>query len=381
MALNKSVNQRSLQFDFLKSIGILCIILAHTMKGEPNSFLYQLRNFDVPLMVMVSGTLFWLTSGKKNYSFWQYLRKRIPRLILPVWCFFTIFFILSYFIAIWQGKAYPFHLKQIIYTYILLIGGVGYVWIIRVFLLIAAISPLIVKLKQKFQSNKLFLLSIIPIYIVYTILLNFRNNLSNIEPNSLLNFFYQRVLVNLLFDQIILLLIPYTCIFMLGMALVELKRREILLMSLTFFTIFLYLAFDYYQEFNTFIQTQTNKYPPQLYYLSYSIALSLILYVISQYLEKVKLKLMVTTKPILNFIVFLSSASLWIYLWHVFYLYYWKLFFNYLHLNQQIIPEFLIVTIASVLTVFLQRKIVYLFLKNIHFNQKASKIINMIFMY
>ncbi|MEA5509778.1 hypothetical protein VB715_08375 [Crocosphaera sp. UHCC 0190] len=56
------IRTRSLEFDILKTLGIFCIILAHTLP-KTEVFIYQLRNFDVPLMVIVSGALFWMTSS------------------------------------------------------------------------------------------------------------------------------------------------------------------------------------------------------------------------------------------------------------------------------------------------------------------------------
>ena len=40
--------------DFLKLLGLFCIILAHV---NPPAIIMQIRNFDVPLMVILSGFL------------------------------------------------------------------------------------------------------------------------------------------------------------------------------------------------------------------------------------------------------------------------------------------------------------------------------------
>lgn len=40
--------------DFLKMLGLLCIMLAHV---NPPQIIMQLRNFDVPFMVILSGML------------------------------------------------------------------------------------------------------------------------------------------------------------------------------------------------------------------------------------------------------------------------------------------------------------------------------------
>jgi fucose 4-O-acetylase-like acetyltransferase len=56
------IQSRDIRFDILKVIGLFCIILAHV---SPPSLIFQLRNFDVPLMVMISGSVFYLSSFKK----------------------------------------------------------------------------------------------------------------------------------------------------------------------------------------------------------------------------------------------------------------------------------------------------------------------------
>lgn len=43
--------ERILRYDILKVIALLCIILAHV---NPNGLVFQLRNFDVPLMIIIS---------------------------------------------------------------------------------------------------------------------------------------------------------------------------------------------------------------------------------------------------------------------------------------------------------------------------------------
>lgn len=60
--------QRNVAIDILKALGIILIILAHTCKS---SIILQLRNFDVVLLVILSGYLA-LDSYKTNESFLKY---------------------------------------------------------------------------------------------------------------------------------------------------------------------------------------------------------------------------------------------------------------------------------------------------------------------
>lgn len=368
LALDKS---RNLNFDFLKAIGIICIVLAHTLSKE-EKFLFQLRSFDVPLMVIVSGALFWLTSGKKNYSFWTYLKKRIPRLMIPVWVFLVFLFILSCPLSLLLNKPYPFDIKEVFYSFTLLIGGIGYVWIVRVFLLIAFVSPLIVSLRNKIQNLSLFIWTLVAIYCGYIYLLFLRSQVITREPiQNFLDFLVRRIGFNLFFDQILVLLIPYGCLFAFGIVMTQISKKRLFLSSFVFLTIFIILAIAYANDAGTFVLTQDYKYPPRLYYLSYSLFMSIWLYLVADYICREGLSFFKKTS--LNKVIFfLSDSSLWIYLWHIFFLYYWKDFAKQLSLNPKNLPEFAIVFSLAVLTIYLQKKLVSLLLEKFSLGKQLS---------
>lgn len=69
---------RDIKIDFIRFIGISLIILAH---ASPPNWLFQLRNFDVPLMVVLSGYLYSMKSKKSNQLNLQYIIKRFKRLV------------------------------------------------------------------------------------------------------------------------------------------------------------------------------------------------------------------------------------------------------------------------------------------------------------
>lgn len=65
--------------------------------------------------------------------------------------------------------------------------------------------------------------------------------------------------------------------------------------------------------------TQDFKYPPRIYYLSYAIAVSAFLYMWCD-------RLTVKNKYIRQAIEYLSSNSMWIYLWHILCLNLWWIY-------------------------------------------------------
>ena len=79
---------RNITIDILKTLGIILVILAHT---NPPTFIFQLRNFDVVLLVILSGSLA-IKSYTKSKNFKKYFEKRILRLAIPVIVMLSAFF-------------------------------------------------------------------------------------------------------------------------------------------------------------------------------------------------------------------------------------------------------------------------------------------------
>lgn len=74
--------------------------------------------------------------------------------------------------------------------------------------------------------------------------------------------------------------------------------------------VFAVIAGIYFVKYGALIQTQIFKYPPRLYYLSYAVAVTMWLVVLFQNITR--------THHFLRMVDFISSHSLWIYLWHIF---------------------------------------------------------------
>lgn len=331
------IKKRDISIDILKFIGLSMIILAHTAMS--NNLIMQIRSFDVPLMVLVSGILA-VDSYKNESSYFCYLKKRISRLIIPTYIFLSIFFVVTY--IFWGLKYYPFSLVQVIRTF-LLIDGIGYVWIIRVYILCSMIIPILIIFNEKAEEKTYYSLLII-IYIFYEIIYYF-NILNN----------------NIIFEYLIFYIIPYGVIMGLGIKLKRMSKKHIMILSIVFISIFIFIAFLLNFKLSGFIKTSTMKYPPRIYYLSYAIGVSLVLYLICS-LEKVKVFL---ENP---FIKFVSSSSMWIYLWHILYLKIIEWYLgDYFHWGI----NFIIIYFFSAITVFIQNKVV----DNIKANNKNNRII------
>ncbi|RJP24494.1 MAG: acyltransferase [Candidatus Abyssobacteria bacterium SURF_5] len=294
----KGASRREERLDLLRIMGLLLIIVAHT---DPPDWLGQLRNFDVPLMVMISGAVYGLSAGAGDPEFGSYLRKRIPRLVVPTWTFLFTFFVFSSILFQLAGKELPFPPKTMVASF-LVFSGIGYIWIIRVFLLIAIAAPLFLLLHRRITTNAVFFCILLSIYSLYELTYRLYSN----AGSSFLAPF---------FNDFLFYLIPYGCVFALGLRLPSMRKRLVGFLFLTFFCLFWLLAFA-----SGFEATQYSKYPPQTYYLSYALSASIFLFIalpkrLASYLLSFRL------------ISFISASTLWIYLWHILFRYCWEWYF------------------------------------------------------
>lgn len=279
-------SERNTYIDFLRFVGLSLVVLAHIK--APN-ILFQIRCFDVPLMVFVSGLSY---SGKViNPSFRSYYFPRICRLVIPVYLFLLCYF--GLFAVIGKPQS-----CQTIFSSFLLIndGGIGFVWIIKVFLLVMLLTPVLLRLSNVLNFYKVFVLCILILVVNDIIYLNL---IKVIDNNGL----------KLLFTETMPYLIGYSAIFLVGSKCREIKKKEdlIALISLGALWAFYIIRFSIQ---GSSIDLQPYKYPPQSYFLLYGLLCSLLLW---------KCRNITFLKNISSsrFVLFVGRNSIWIYLWHI----------------------------------------------------------------
>ncbi len=325
------LKDRDFTLDILRSCGLFLIILAHC---EPPKFLYQLRDFDVPLMVIVSAATFAMIYQYNTIDYKIFYIKRIKQLILPAWYFLTFFFG-SIFIGSYIFKtSYPFSFPEIISSYSLY-SGIGYVWILRIFLFIALLTPPLLLFKKTITNNFLYAAIVLIIYTAYELIAAY---LYNIDPTD-------KELGIL--GNVFLPIIPYAALYAYGLRLEEMSNKLLLTISFISLIIFVFLGFYYYFDANEIVPTEYLKYPPRLYYISYAIFATNIVYLLAKNFYPKNF-----LKPFLSWV---SANSLWIYLWHIYAIFIWGLSFGpadkILTLS---LSKYLFVCIAAVLITRLQ---------------------------
>ncbi|WP_047982591.1 acyltransferase family protein [Ornithinibacillus contaminans] len=317
--------KRDAKIDVLRGIAIVSIIFAHS---GPNGIIFQLRNFDVTLMVVIMGISFYLSNRKKEIKYFNYLRKRFKRLIIPTWKFLTLFFVTFYGISLFFQHDYYFDKGQIVNSYTTL-SGIGYVWIMWVFFFVAIVSPLLLYVSRKIEDNKKYFILLIGFYIFYVVLLKIHGYF----PDN----------IQIYFDHFILQGVGYSIIAAFGIRLKLLNKSELLFYFILFIVIFSFLLFK-----NDFTQTQVFKYPPTLYYFSYGLMVTLLFYVL---LDISFIKKLFVNK----FNSFLSRKSIWLYFWHLIPLFILKLFgSNMQFINYNFVTRFIFLFLIALLLAFIQ---------------------------
>lgn len=308
--------QRDSYIDFLRTFGLLLLVVAHTM---PPKWAFILRSFDVPLMVFISGMCYKPLRG----GYLTYCKKRFTRIYRPVLVFLSLYFCIEYLSHLFfNTKMASFF--NIIGSYLLLNSpSIGYVWIMRVFLLVALLSPLFYKIAARIRPNH-FILIIVFMLVVQQLLIN------SIEHIS---YSWLRYIVELIIPYVF----GYGIISFAGMKVRDLRKNDII----TLFFAILSIALMFIMIYRLFhLPLPFNKYPPKILFLTYGLSASLVLWYVKPFLSRFCNH---------SWIIFLSKNSMWIYLWHILGVNLAK-HIPYVH-NHWFSRYFFVLTIAVLLTI------------------------------
>ena len=263
--------------DFLKALGLALIVLAHVPIPE---WLFQMRNFDVPLMVFLSGTLCGASFARSPSPF-AYVKKRFARLVLPTWIFLVGYFLVSWCI----GQLPP---PRIILNSFLLAGNsIGYVWIVRVYFLVALTIPFVRKVDF---SKAPAWLGMAILYILY-------------ETGVHLGFSLGRVV-----DSVLFYAIPYGAVVVVGMNYHRFPKKWRIALAVVSVLAFSLAEVFCWAKSGKFCFVQPFKYPPRSLYMLHAAAWIFVLKLLEPAFARFGQ---------CRAIVFLNRSSLWIYLWHI----------------------------------------------------------------
>ena len=279
------MESRNNYIDFLRFIGLSLIILAHI--HAPN-IIHQIRCFDVPLMLFVSGLAY---SNKDVKASWKrFYLPRIKKLLIPVYLFVLVD--LAAFIFTNRTLSTELIIRTL---FLCEDGAVGYIWIFRVFILIMLITPFLSHINKNL-SYKQFWILMLSLYAFQWFLVWFMRYIST-EP-----------LISI-YRETLPYLVGYAIPFLLGLHIRQTNKKQENIFLITIIIVSITALCLFYNQYHTIIEpTPYFKYPPQSYYIIYGLLASAILW-----------KLRHLLSPIANnkWILFVGRNTTWIYLWHI----------------------------------------------------------------
>lgn len=292
--------ERNIKLDLMRFSGVLVIMIAHS---HPPGWLNQLRNFGSPLLILGSALTYAYIYKTRSIDPGPFFKKRLKRLIIPAWIFLSLFFVLVFVALSLIGKEYEFSGTEVIQSYFFY-KGIGFVWIFKVYIILALITPLGLRWSKSSISNTKYFSLIVVVYLLYelAIYLFFES-----IPKQYRDFV----------SSVFLVVIPYTSLYLYGLRVHRLSNRQLMYVALSALLIFVCMAVEKRIDSGYFVQTAGFKYPPTLYYLSYAFfCITFFYYLVINYLK-------LDNKRFQEIVVWLSTNSLWIYLWHILGWYIW----------------------------------------------------------
>ncbi len=292
---NHLEKNRNTVIDDLRGFGIFVMILIHTNVYFLNNTLaytlLQLSQFAVPLFIFCSAYLtFQKDTTLTAQTVIPYIRKRITRLLAPYYIF-LIFYLVLAFVAERSKVTVSYILKNIFVT-----GGIDFNWLVLLFIEFVFLMPFLSFLRKKHPL--LFLLFFAG---------SLMSSLLFLTHTPLPYFRY-------------IMWLPWSLVVLFSLLFVELEHSKkflilaIMTSGLIFFLSQTYQTLTFHSLFH-----QSNKYPPNLYHLSYGVFAVLILYFIAK---------RNVFSPFRRVFTFLSTYSYSIYFVHILVIYVFTKFFR-----------------------------------------------------
>lgn len=282
---------RDLYIDFLRFLGLSLIILVHI---NPPVDITQIRCFDVPLMLFVSG----LTASTNNSDrYWSFIVKRTKRLVLPVWIFLAVYLPALYFVQFKFLSEQYLTGEMIVRSFLLLDNSIGYVWIIRIFLIVMLVTPFIQRIDHKIHNLFSFIVVLVMAYLA-------------LEGMHLLGRqFKDSAVASFVIVDVIQYGFAYSIPFFLGMRCRTLNannQNKLLVFVIASLVVSVVCYLSTYGF--PIIISPTFKIPPHSYFIVYGCFVSVVLW----RLKKIAPKWI--TNP---YFIMVGQNTIWIYLWHM----------------------------------------------------------------
>lgn len=276
---------------------------AHVPMSEA---LFQLRNFGSPMMIIVSALATTVVASRRKIDAIAFWRRRLFRVTVQPWLFLTLFFAVVYAVTELRSEPFPYRPSDVLRSYTFQ-DGIGYVWIFKVYVIVTLLTPPLLALRGPASRHPMLSIGMLLAVIVVDTLLRDLTR-TTLGPTS----WPGRL------DGTVFTIVPFAVLFAYGLLLPELTNRQVALAGLSSCCAFLLLALLHYRQAGHFVPTESYKYPPEPYYLSYGFACVNAVYLV--------VRLLPTLRRGTTAIGWISTNMLWVYLWHIMGLFVWREF-------------------------------------------------------
>ena len=286
---------RLIHVDMLRGLAMVAMISIHTnayfLSNKVAGFLWDLGQFAVPLFIFCSGYLFF----KKDFHirlYFHYIKKRFRRFLVPYY-FFLIFYLSLVYLKEPAKITFKYFLENL-----LVIGGVDINWLVLLFICFSFILPPFYHLVHKHKS-----------WFYFFVFISFFSSLT-------------LVFFSFPFNYRLIMWLPWFLIIIFSYWLVKNEKNNLLQLAVFIFFVFTFLLLRYLQVINHHSLIQYyNKYPPNLYHLSYGIIFIIGLFWLTKRKE-------FNFFPLKKLLEFLSVNSYSIYFIHILVIYIITVFFK-----------------------------------------------------
>lgn len=290
------------EIDYLRGLAMMAMILIHTtvfyVSNPVAFFLWNYSQWAVPVFIFCSGYIYFQKTQRVSspdnqsvslsfrhsgiLSFPGILKKRFLRLLIPYYIFLPFFFIV---LVITNPH-------QLTFNYILqsifLIGGVPVNWLVLLFLQFAILLPILLWIKSRHRI----------LFWTYSFL----------AVGSSIIFLFWKVP----FDWRYIMWLPWSVILLFSFFYVKKRKKNVTFIILVLSFIIYLLSLFTVHSFGHSINFYDNKYPPNLFVISFGIAAISLFYVIMAFVAQNG----PINRSIINMLIFLSRYSYSVYFIH-----------------------------------------------------------------
>ncbi len=164
---------RENKVDNIRAIAMICIVLAHC--GAP-LIINNFRVFDVITLVFLSSYIIDINILYEFNSYKKNVCKRIIRLFKPTIIFIIVMGIIQFFVYKFAGRNELLTFDKILNSFLLCENSIGYVWIIKVYLVNFIMSPFLIKIIKVIKYTWLYTIVLLILYFIYILFIIFCQN-------------------------------------------------------------------------------------------------------------------------------------------------------------------------------------------------------------